>query len=699
MEEQEIPELAYTSLFSMAWLDSINKERKGNGRVTLERCLLSADNDIFRVPWEDVVHPEFISRPPKASPILLENGRVEGADLNARQEDHASESGHGILIDTSVAERQDSCTTVNVLSALEQDNTGRSSAADDSEGEYVELADITLPRFSPQKGSLTQSISMNYRNLHKPRTTGPVMPSTNASESSVKSSRCTQSLVCAMLIEENLTEPFQQQKPAGLRRERQEVNECKPTSSKGTAPSDCMPEHEPVPECVPEHLDCINTALCDLKINNLMLINHESLNHCLAPEPDSDHPTLSTFTTDLETNAMDEQRIVSRCETDSNLSYCVTQQDSSKLNTELLAASASFETSKEEQVEASKKTQTKPKQDDPKDQPASRPAESENKACGSQCSSESNLSSCDIEEHWPGSASLQGQQVDWAIVSAQPAEGHITAILPGHERTEPCEKKESEDRNKRYVDTEMELPRDEAEGEQVTEMQYVDENEGKELERGTEKYGSVERVAGGDIVEEAKTSPASLVLFTPKSATTVNTPPDQETDSCSGTEGERQKEVEESEEGESMHVELSGAEDAGVRGCPVLKNEVTKGSKTEESEVLQNSEVISDTPDANGSTPSKELDIHPVDVLEQGLNISNVVEEMNNRQEERIEEQSVQEEPESTVSSTRLETGEESHHHQQQNKEEGRHHFSSRIFILSCCHFTLVKDPLHASSN
>ncbi|XP_046696130.1 puratrophin-1 isoform X3 [Silurus meridionalis] len=243
VEELEIPELAYSTLFSMAWLDSVNQERSGNGRVTLEHCLLSADNDIFRVPWEDVVHPEFISRPPKASQLVLENRTVEKTEVKEGQDDCASESGHEVLIDTSMAEsreRQDSCKVVKLLPALEQNSSGRSSAADDSEGEYVELADITLPRFSPQKGSLTQAISMNYRNLHKPRTTEPQQPSTNALESSVKSDKCPQSILCAMLIEENLTEPFHHQTPADLHSKRQEANTCEPTSSKEQMNTDTM---------------------------------------------------------------------------------------------------------------------------------------------------------------------------------------------------------------------------------------------------------------------------------------------------------------------------------------------------------------------------------------------------------------------------------------------------------------------------
>uniref|UniRef100_A0A8C1MTQ5 Pleckstrin homology domain containing, family G (with RhoGef domain) member 4 n=1 Tax=Cyprinus carpio TaxID=7962 RepID=A0A8C1MTQ5_CYPCA len=184
VEELDVPELAYTSIFTMDWLDSINRERSVVRRAALEHCLLSADNDIFRVPWEDIVHPEFISRPPKVTEkaesrgVCKEVANREERDSDMDQEDNPEDIQCRIFIDTSTDHSGEmDCQSKGVkllpaLSEIGKESSGRSSSstADDSEGEYVELADISLPRFSPQKGSLTQAISMNYRNLHKPQT-------------------------------------------------------------------------------------------------------------------------------------------------------------------------------------------------------------------------------------------------------------------------------------------------------------------------------------------------------------------------------------------------------------------------------------------------------------------------------------------------------------------------------------------------
>nr|XP_021333590.1 puratrophin-1 isoform X3 [Danio rerio] len=222
-EELDVPELAYTSLFTMDWLDSINQERSVVRRAALEHCLLSADNDIFRVPWEDIVHPEFISRPSKVAEqsesrrVAKEVANGDGRDSDVEQDNNPEDIQCRIFYDTSTNHSGDmDCQSkevklLPVLSEINKDISGRSSSstADDSEGEYVELADISLPRFSPQKGSLTQAISMNYRNLHKPQTPVSTQLKTKPDESLLKNGACSQSMVCAMMIEESLSDTYQ----------------------------------------------------------------------------------------------------------------------------------------------------------------------------------------------------------------------------------------------------------------------------------------------------------------------------------------------------------------------------------------------------------------------------------------------------------------------------------------------------------
>uniref|UniRef100_UPI003AAC6C40 puratrophin-1 n=1 Tax=Centroberyx gerrardi TaxID=166262 RepID=UPI003AAC6C40 len=211
VEELEVSELALRSLFSMAWLDSVNREREKRGASRLERCLLSAHGDVFRVPWEDLVYPQFISRPKAAR----------------REDKEASAKDGDMLIDTS----EDRCEDRNskskdaklLPSCRRSDQSPASSEESDSEGEYVELVDMPLPRFSPQKGSLTQSISLQRRartathtaaaDAHTPQTTRTHTAATThtprpapscrpASQLGVDSSSHTR--LCSRLIEENL---------------------------------------------------------------------------------------------------------------------------------------------------------------------------------------------------------------------------------------------------------------------------------------------------------------------------------------------------------------------------------------------------------------------------------------------------------------------------------------------------------------
>ncbi|XP_077084942.1 uncharacterized protein plekhg4 isoform X3 [Siphateles boraxobius] len=279
VEELTVPELAYTSLFTMDWLESINRERTVVRRTALEHCLLSADNDIFRVPWEDIVHPEFISRPSKVTEqggsrgMAKEVSDTERRDSDVDQENNPEDLQCRIFIDTSTDQSGEmDCQSkefklLPALSEINKDSSGQSSSstAEDSEGEYVELADISLPRFSPQKGSLTQAISMNYRNLHKPQTAGSTQPKAKREESLLRNGACSQSMVCAMLIEENLSDAYQSVilTPTALAEVEiplQQVDDSKPTSAAGTTSCDRVSEHESEREMS----DCDTAPLSDM---------------------------------------------------------------------------------------------------------------------------------------------------------------------------------------------------------------------------------------------------------------------------------------------------------------------------------------------------------------------------------------------------------------------------------------------------
>lgn len=120
----------------MAWME----QQGGAGR--LQRCLPSPKADVFRVPWEDLIYPQLTSLPPTLEDRKASRGGAGGA-----------------VLDASVGESDSSPLGVKLLPFSERRE--RSGSSEDSEGEYVELSE--LPSFSPQKGSLTQSISLQVK--------------------------------------------------------------------------------------------------------------------------------------------------------------------------------------------------------------------------------------------------------------------------------------------------------------------------------------------------------------------------------------------------------------------------------------------------------------------------------------------------------------------------------------------------------
>ncbi|XP_010209298.1 PREDICTED: puratrophin-1 [Tinamus guttatus] len=175
VEEIVIPEVSYTSIFTLEWLSTINGERMG---IALENCLLTTNDKIFRVPWEKVVKPEFINKPKIIENNIITPEITEELSVLCHPMDHAECSspdiGSQYLQEQSLSEDnlvissaapQLSKTVVNGVctSPVPQENL-----QSDLEGEYVELAEVSVPRFGPQTGSLTQSLALNYRT--EPRT-------------------------------------------------------------------------------------------------------------------------------------------------------------------------------------------------------------------------------------------------------------------------------------------------------------------------------------------------------------------------------------------------------------------------------------------------------------------------------------------------------------------------------------------------
>lgn len=145
--------------------------------IALENCLLTTDDKIFRVPWDKVVNPEFIKKPKiienniispeikeERSVLCLPTDRTGccSPDLKSQYLQELSPNQDSPVIGSTAPQLSEALVNGVCTSPVTQESLGS-----DLEGEYVELAEVSLPRFGPQTGSLTQSLGLSY--LTQPR--------------------------------------------------------------------------------------------------------------------------------------------------------------------------------------------------------------------------------------------------------------------------------------------------------------------------------------------------------------------------------------------------------------------------------------------------------------------------------------------------------------------------------------------------
>ncbi|XP_073515790.1 pleckstrin homology domain-containing family G member 4B-like isoform X2 [Phyllobates terribilis] len=153
VEEVLLPEGSYTSIFTLEWLEFINSDRIG---VSLEKVLLTCDDQLHRVSWDLIVHPEFVEK---------KRSTEEIAEAYEGNRGSAHPPVEELMVQDEEAALDPLSTSCGHAAAVTLE--AKPDCSSEIEGEYVELRDITVPRLGPQKGSLTQSIALNFRSQHK----------------------------------------------------------------------------------------------------------------------------------------------------------------------------------------------------------------------------------------------------------------------------------------------------------------------------------------------------------------------------------------------------------------------------------------------------------------------------------------------------------------------------------------------------
>ncbi|XP_063801671.1 pleckstrin homology domain-containing family G member 4B-like isoform X2 [Pseudophryne corroboree] len=191
VKEVVLPDASYTSIFTSEWLEFINSEQIG---PSLENCLLTSDEQLFRVPWDMIVHPEFVEKTQSTeSPAKV----CETSELVAHKGNDESAEPHmgDLMVQQEEEDIHEYPAVLPGQDAVVNDLDVHTEISSEMEGEYVELRDIKVPRFGPQLGSLTQSIALNYKSQQK----STQRAQSNQNLSILSSRNCTEIPVCLPL--------------------------------------------------------------------------------------------------------------------------------------------------------------------------------------------------------------------------------------------------------------------------------------------------------------------------------------------------------------------------------------------------------------------------------------------------------------------------------------------------------------------
>ncbi|XP_078500213.1 rho guanine nucleotide exchange factor 40 isoform X2 [Lissotriton helveticus] len=165
VQEVLVPEDSYPFIFTVEWLNGINKDRHA---TRLENCLLAAGERVLRVPWSDIVYPQFVhkdgfivGRRCPLDPLSPGSTLTSGEHLSEILGDRSPGDGRNSSTDVKDPHGGPTGVVVGDLTDI------CSPFIENIEGEYVELLDLSI---SPESGVDSRQRYLEANGISKTKT-------------------------------------------------------------------------------------------------------------------------------------------------------------------------------------------------------------------------------------------------------------------------------------------------------------------------------------------------------------------------------------------------------------------------------------------------------------------------------------------------------------------------------------------------